>query len=379
MSVRDIMLAGVDLPPSWMTLALECRWESHPAGAAPFGATPEDLDIPILSVREDMLDRSRETRQLLVEHELAHVVWGHAQRCGDRDEGVWNLAADAWINHVHRLPQRAVADTPECLSYASLAEHYTQPSWTLPRTPEDLYDLMWTAGVRSGEGGCEHSPAAVVRMRVPRRPSQRIRELARDALAQAPGGSSGTALRPTPPPACVETPPRWVIRLAAIAREALDLAERRSWRRLARVAPPGVMLPGRGTRWCEARRAMVGLDVSGSMSDADVTRLTGWARGLARSGVGGDILSFDTRITARVPLTHPLSAWPGGGGTNYAPVWRAAAESGARLLVLASDGYPCSMPSTPPTPRTIVVAVVPPHGLRDWPGWARAIHLGAAP
>lgn len=101
-------------------------------------------------------------------------------------------------------------------------------------------------------------------------------------------------------------------------------------------------------------RAVVAIDVSGSMSDNEIFWLNALSKRLAKD-VKGDLLYFDARIVKVCPLGAPVEKLPEGrGGTDYRPVLEYVKQKGKEaVLVLCTDGFPCVWPEL--DVKTVVV------------------------
>jgi predicted metal-dependent peptidase len=342
-------------------------------------------------------------RKGLLAHEVMHVAAGHVWRRGDRDVRRWNVATDYAINQILEaaglsLPPGRLLDT----TYAGLSAEAIYAALPVP-PPDDAGGTSGSGGEglpppsaeEPGEGKCAPSndPGG----------SGEVRDPPEGPLAQAPNDAPATetawqdatlqaamqAARAGQLPAGLERLVRAIRQppcrnlLAALAEfAALAAREDYSWRAPnRRFAPLGLYLPSLHSEATPPILAAV--DTSGSIS-AELLAEYVSALQVVLDELRPETLilyACDAAIQAEREyspgdtLSGEREDFPGGGGTDFRPVFAKIAEehvsvSCAVYLTDLDGRFPAEAPDYP-----VLWVVRDPHGARPRAPWGETLYL----
>jgi hypothetical protein len=120
--------------PSVPTMATSAAWVTHYNPATVAGWTVAEAGAVLV-------------------HELEHLLRQHSERCGDRDHGDWNVAADAEINQrLAGLPDGAVYPAALGMPDGRTAEVYYGAATHQPDKPQDPQDGDGDGDPQDGSG-----------------------------------------------------------------------------------------------------------------------------------------------------------------------------------------------------------------------------------
>lgn len=284
-------------------------------------------------------------------HELLHIIDGHVFVQKPKPI-LWLYCQDAWINELLKrsgieVPEGSV--TAELLSQAAGRElGWLPPAMYYAIFDDEQEDDGRLAGSISDVCIPTDDPLAIVKARKALSDLAKalgdkydMKELSRYLNHKVAGTTPGEAdfsLKDVQ----IKIPGWYQSLLQHLSRE-WDYRRARTWRRDGRMP----FLPSAGRKMVILpKRALVAIDVSGSMSDEEIFWLTALSRRLSRD-VKGEVVYFDTRIVHRAPLGSPITKLHGGrGGTDYGPVVEYARNKGkGAVLIMCTDGYPVDWPS----------------------------------
>lgn len=282
----------------------------------------------------------------LVAHEVMHCAAGHPWRRDARDPRKWNVACDLAINQIladagFRLPPGGLLDS--ALASGKSAE------WIYDRLPEDL-DGEGPGEVRDapdpgqspGDGDQEVPTEADWQVAV-----QQAAQAAK-MRGKLPAGMERFAAaraRSGPDPRSV---------LARFVQEAARADY--SWARPnRRYLAAGLYLP---SLWSEELGPIViAVDTSGSVDDVLLAKFTAWVRAVVEDmrPRRTHVMYADAAVARQQVFERdePLEIHPaGGGGTDFRPVFQAAAEldEPAICLIYLTDldgAFPAQAPEYP--------------------------------
>lgn len=303
-----------------------------------------------------------EERVFVLGHEVLHLALGHLWRRGTKDPLLWNMACDYAVNEI--LIESGVGTMPKGGLY--------DPSFK-GMTAEQIYEILKETAPKKGglcvflpglggddEGekvplaGCEDIFGSMS-------PEEREKALSdlkehwKGLLAEA---YTAAKMRGKVPEGLerlvkeiLQPKMRWDrildLLVPEVIRDDYDLTypDRRF------LVEPGIYLPD---LFSEKRYVAVAVDTSGSRDQEDLKISVGEAVGIIRSrGVSRvRIMAADAKITLDVmiePQDEVPESFPGGGGTNFVPVFQALEESQEKpaLLVYFTDGWG-EFPKEPP-------------------------------
>jgi predicted metal-dependent peptidase len=329
---------------------------------------------------------------IVLNHELQHLLRGHADRAGALGVGLpehrlWNISADAEINDdlFAEVYDQAIGLMPVMpaalgLPAGRLAERYYEvlsrqapPGSLLEAVGDegsgvDGIDRHWELAT---DGGLSERDADLLRRSV----ASAVVDHSRGA-GQVPGGLRRWAEATTG--GLVD----WRSELAAITRSRAAMVRGLtdySYQRLPRRSGEwGVLLPGMTSPQIEVA---VVLDTSGSVSDLALAHATTEILNICR------ICSSDGRPVHLVPCdaaaARPRRVFSqteiieleGGGGTDMSRGVEACLRLRPRpdVIIVITDGYtpwPSSAPSIP-----VIVALLDPGSVPSVPAWARAVRI----
>lgn len=303
-------------------------------------------------------------------HELMHPLSQHHERRGERQHGAWNIAADMTINHF----LKAVGLTPLEGIY------FPEKGWE-DLCAEEIYERIrkdpnWSktadAANQSSPGsgqvgkGCGASNSG-------QQPGQQQsgegidwQRVAAQARAQAAGTKAGDIMGRllTPRPSGM----RWRAFIRGVVNSAVAQHGRdeQTWRRHSRRSPPGIILPGyKSTR----ARVAIAIDVSGSMSDEQISRAVDNVNEIARLGESRIFLAIhDAELqyggwldgTSRPAIQKTIK---GRGGTDFQPAYDSirAVRANFDVMVHLTDGYNFrAWPERPHNCRKLIAAIMVP-------------------
>jgi predicted metal-dependent peptidase len=289
----------------------------------------------------------------LLAHEVLHAALMHVTRRQQRDPKLWNVAADIVINGMlardgYMLPQGGLRD--EKLEHLSAEEVYDllqqkAEKIELPQGGADLIgerpaDADDGEGERPGEHGAET-----------------LRKYWEQAQQQAQVGMEATVHG--------EVPKELRREFNQLARSHLDWRSY-LWRYLVQTPTDFTgfdrRFVGRGlyleTLAGESLRVNVCVDTSGSINRRHLDAFIAELRAILQAypHIHGNLYYADSRVHGPHPLTPhgPLPTPVGGGGTDFRPFFRAAAEAQEAwtptLAVYLTDGngpFPKERPDFP--------------------------------
>ena len=289
-------------------------------------------------------------------HEVLHVVFGHADRRGDRDPERWNMAADFAINGLLRslrfeLPPGGLVDSAfDRLSaeriYDALRWDARQAAWLPP--PRGTWPPHTLAGppMRDLLAPDDLRCAARRDTDMPDAEGRRMlrRQLTAEVGAHLRGLGSGRFEAEIAP--ATERRLDW----ALLLRQWLSDRVRSDWRTFPfakRHLHRGLYLPSIGVEM--PGHVVFAIDTSGSMTDHDLAKAFGEAQALrevfpcrmsilqcdtAIRGVTAFEAGDDACLPARLTAT-------GRGGTDFRPVfdWLDAQDEPAAGVVFVTDGF----------------------------------------
>jgi predicted metal-dependent peptidase len=313
----------------------------------------------------------------VIVHEANHIIRQHGARCRaiGADPALWNLAGDAEINDDLKA---AGLDLPGC---GIFPHTLGQPDG---RTAEEYYHSIPRdggsngsgKGDKPGEGECgscahghgEEGEDGDAEGRSQQDAQRIIKTVADDIQRHAqqhgrgsvPAGLARWADEALKPPRV-----RWQDQLARITRRAVaykagavDLRWSKPARKQAGVGH-GVGRPMLPALVAPIPRVMVAIDTSGSMGEAELNAALTEVNAILKA-VGGDVdfVSCDAAVNAQLRARtwrDVARNLKGGGGTDFRPVFEAAARARPRpeVLVFATDG--CGpAPDAAPTGMSVV-------------------------
>lgn len=341
---------------------------------------------------------SHDTIEFAFLHEAMHVALRHHDRGVGRDQALYNIAGDIFINDQLRemrlnIPKEIQPVFPETFGFPKNL------------TTDEYYDLLWKEaqkndaggkgqegkGLGSGKcGGCAGNPqegegdgsgngksdsqdgegqgsggrseaevASIVR-----RTADAVAQAAEKSRGSVPAGLARwaeVALGPAKIP--------WQTKLAKVARAAIayrpgavDYRWSKPSRRQAALGwgPGRPVIPGFIS---PVPNVMVALDTSGSMGEDDVRIALEETKGIL-AAVGSDVawVACDAavHVNQRVrSVQDAVKLVKGGGGTDFHPIFEAASKAAPRpeLLVICTDG--CGpAPAVPPAGIKVIWLLV---------------------
>ena len=302
----------------------------------------------------------------VVTHEVAHVMFLHALRREGRTRHLWNAACDYAVNGI------LCASTVEKGALAGIAAMPTEVDPATGRVhaiglweerflncpSEVIYDQLLNGNPVVGENWDQlleppTDGAAAANIARARRAVAKALIRSRDFAGRKGQGNSPSQWE------------RWAEKgLHGTVRWQDRLRERilgmggdvLSWNRPnPKYRPHGLYLPRyRGYRLPDI---LFAIDTSGSISNRFLGRMVGELNRLQASARNSTVrvLCCDTQVhvigdfTATRPLDARIQSLPGGGGTDFRPVFEYAQKhSSFRHLVYLTDGYG-TFPSQPPS------------------------------
>lgn len=324
----------------------------------------ECKDVRTLAVRQDgtvffnpdcVNSLTDEQKAGVVFHEIMHPLSRHIARRGERDQILWNIAADMAINHFLaeidvRLPEWVVMPPKGMESYNSETLYdliKDDPKWQELAAQIRANQCRVGAGCGVEEGGTPIDWEGV----------------AAQARSLAPGDKLGQALARVllGRPAGI----RWEALLRGVCSRALSEHGRdeQTWSRRSRRSPPGLVLPG--WRSVRARVAIV-VDTSGSVSDEMLTRAIDQIQAIAKAVSSVRIFlvthDFDVQWSGWLQGSNReivASRFRGRGGTSFADAYCRVTEEKLTFdaLVHLTDGEVGNWPRTPKNVRRLVAAM----------------------
>lgn len=312
--------------PWWASLYLRLR--RREAKWVPTMAT----DGTWLLYNEAFTERIDDTECLFVlMHETAHCALLHCFRRGSREPSRWNIAADAAANALLQADGFVIPPTGV-------------PPADLGLLAEEIYESLGDGK----HGGCNrdvYDPGAFGTPDDGQADTPSLsEEYWRDALAEShgllPAGLDRVISDSTAP-----TVP-WPILLAQYLTSRRN-ADSRTWDLQSRRLPG--IVPGRKRE--PAGVVVVCADSSGSIDVPTFTNFMGHVDAITKtSGIDRWLLVADAAVHQIVRPEEPIPAsLTGGGGTDFGPAIRYAAQLSPDLIVYLTDGegeYPPE-PATP--------------------------------
>lgn len=334
--------------------------------------------------------------QFVLAHEALHCALGHFARRGHRVKQRWDLACDLAVNPL--LAAEGLTPPAEALVldlYAGMAAEEIYPCLEDNPESETLDDHVWD-GEEGGQGGSAETQGEGGGS------GRETDAAAGGATPSAPGiGGEGetdeTGAAPPPPLGAREREQlqqQWQRHLAAAAQRAREagklagalarlvettLAPQVSWRSLLAQylmqtarEDYGYQRPSRreGELILPSLRSrsgelVVALDVSGSLGDDDIGGFLAELDALKGShSVAITLLACDAQLAADGPWRFepwdPLRLprrFPGGGGTDFRPVFAWVADRGLHpdALIYFTDAEGEFPPAPPPYPVLFLV------------------------
>jgi predicted metal-dependent peptidase len=317
--------------------------------------------------------------QFVLAHEALHCALGHFARRGHRVKRRWDLACDFAVNPL--LAAEGLTPPAEAVVlplYAGMAAEEIYPCLDDSLDSETLDDHRWDGD--DGGQGTGGAPQADGTGGGNRREPEQATGGATPTLPRGAAGAGSAAPQPLSGKEKEQLAQQWQRHLAAAAQRAREagklsgalarlaeaaLAPRLSWRallaqylsQLAREdysyqRPPrrgggtgDAILPSLRSR---AGDLVVALDISGSVGPAELGQFIGELNAIKGAlPVRVCLLACDAALAAEAPwrfepwqaLTMP-DKLPGGGGTDFTPVFRWVADEGMRpdALIYFTDG-----------------------------------------
>lgn len=275
-------------------------------------------------------------------HEVAHVLFGHPWRRGNRDAHTWNLAADLHCNALVLS-----------LSWAKLPAHGMDPravaaSWGLTldalvdMSTEELYERLGAErNGEHGDGECtcslSDSPEADTALGEAEHAATRAAVIA--AASQSRGDVPG-ALVPWVARLAAPVPVDWRAALRAYMSERVPCDY--TWRRPARRwAPLGLYLPALDSEDALSH-VVLAVDTSGSIGEERIAAMLAACLDCARSVSARRVtlVLWETQVYAEHDLTHAgelptLSVQQG--GTDVRTVFEHLTGAQPAVLVVLTD------------------------------------------
>lgn len=300
-----------------------------------------------------MASRSEQDRRFIIAHEVWHCALGHLRRQLARDAWLWNQACDYEVNHLldeelGHHPRDALWDrrfhglsAEEVYARLARGDHQPRPGQQVL----DTHDL----GQRDSATGesAVHDPDFAPDLPASGSEEQALAESWRQRLVavaqqreRMPGSLPGSLKRiirdiRNPQVPWQQLLARFLAKQNGGARQWLPPSRRHIHR--------GLYLP---SRYGSHLELTVALDNSGSCA-GDLPDFMAELRGVLASfnRVSLRVLVFDTRIQCELRLTeqdlHRLDKLdlPGGGGTDFHPVFEACDQQPPQALIILTDGY----------------------------------------
>lgn len=364
----------------------------------PGGCVEWDGNHFTLVLSSATLDSSVTHFRNVVLHELMHIIRGDCQAMAGLDElkqRLYNIAADCSVNDVlsrttpgYEESLNGITIEVDGKTYPLRMIDYARdvaPLIGMPPSPvpttlfiyQKLLELL-----ENGKGDSSLLPSVQIDIGARSDISEEEKaamdvetELARGMLLKSEesremlgglfGAPTGTNLNE------IEIKPQvipcdWISKLHRRLAKEFSTAKARSYRREGRI--PVYRGWSRKTNPVP-KKLYVALDASGSMGPAELEVLAGYLRYIASTyDLQGEVWVFDTEVVERYPLKCIPNRIPGGGGTDYDPVFNLAKEKHADLLVLCTDGYPYRWTKQPPFDVFFVLTA---DSRRYWPDWAK--------
>jgi predicted metal-dependent peptidase len=312
-------------------------------------------------------------------HELMHPLSRHAQRRGERKQGLWNIAADMTINQFLRTCNVKLP-----------ADVYYPPSGMEDLSAESIYDRLkddpeWqkkgaaaeaAIGV-NGKGtpgvgkGCGCQPSKDGSVGGEKEVDWAKAAAQASAQARKAGQGKGDAFIKV----LLGRPPGidWGRYVKGVAQQALSShgRDQQTMSRRNRRSPQNIIYPG----WMAVRaRVCVVIDTSGSVSDAMLARAIVHAVALGQvSGLRVFLVIHDDGVQwagwlAGVTPDKVMRTFRGRGGTNAHEAYRRVAQERTTFdaLVHLTDGE-LSWPEKPANVRKMIAAIYGgEQGSRGW-------------
>jgi predicted metal-dependent peptidase len=128
-----------------------------------------------------------------------------------------------------------------------------------------------------------------------------------------------------------------------------------------------------GSKSGENRKLIIGVDTSGSMSQADIEQALAECKSMLRTSVEAEVWFFDTQVNKKYKLKKGGSYDVGGrGGTDFNDFLRQAQRKQPDGLIIFSDGDDAGTVQEPPRVPLLLVLTA---GDRHTYEWCRKVVL----
>lgn len=316
--------------------------------------------------------------EFVVAHEIMHLVFDHLMRKDNRDNKIWNIAADYCVNGL--LKRERIGDDPPVKFFYD--KKYDK--WTAEQVYDELVEQHDEESLKKlGQLLDEHLDPENGGSGNDNRPSyskeelRQIRDEIKEAMIQAanaagagnvPGEISRLIKEMTEPKMNWRELLRQQIQSVIKNDYSFMRASRKAWH-------TGAILPG--TNFDTTIDICVSIDTSGSISDAQAADFLGEVKGIMQEFKDFQIKiwTFDTVVyneqsydgyTADEIDTYEVQ---GGGGTDFNVNWQYMKEHDIvpKKFIMFTDGYPWNSWGDPDYCDTIFIihgnnTIVPPFG-----------------
>lgn len=127
----------------------------------------------------------------------------------------------------------------------------------------------------------------------------------------------------------------WSVLLKQFIRSATKYKKENTWKKINRRFPEE--LPG--VKRKPELKILVGLDASGSISDANWTAFWNEIRGIADAEAEVHVAEFDTEVHQYFKFNGDFKPRTSYGGTSFVPVHDLCIKDNFKLLIMLTDGY----------------------------------------